>query len=251
MKKAIIIILTAAVLALAAVGFYHYENDKAGDKELEEYRRQTELFSGVKPETSEVDEEDKPEQPVDYLAESKKINPQIVAWVTIPDSEIDFPIVQCEDNEYYLTHDFENNESYMGAPFLDCRNNPDFSDFNSVIYGHNISNKYMFYPLLNFKNKDYFDSHSYGYLTLTDKKYKINFIACAVIESDGFAYNTVFLSQKEREVFLKTAKEKAVCFGNFDPEELVDKSLCTLSTCSYEFSGARTVLIGYREEVTE
>lgn len=251
MKKAIAFILTVAVIVLAAVGFYHYKNKMTDDKELEEYKLQTELFGDIRPKTAVGEEDDDTEQSVDYLAEGRKVNPQIVAWLTVPDSEIDFPIVRCDDNEYYLDHDFENNVSYMGAPFLDCRNSADFSDFNSVVYGHNISNKYMFYPLLNFKNKDYFDSHVCAYLTLTDKKYRINFVACAVIESDGFAYNTVFLSEKERVLFLKTAKEKAVCSIDFEPEELADKEFCTFSTCSYEFSDARTVLIGYLEEITE
>lgn len=242
MKKIIIILLTAAVLAFAAA-FYLYRNNSFNDMDAELYDSQAELFTDIKPTGDTLSD--------DYLAESRKINPQIVAWITIPDSEIDFPVVQCEDNEYYLSHDFENSESYMGTPFLDCRNSADFSDYNSIIYGHNISNNFMFAPLTNFKDNDYFDSHSFGYLTLTDTKCKINFIACAVIENDDFAYNTVFLSQKEKEVFLKTMKEKSVQLRDFNVEDVMEARLCTFSTCSYEFSNARTVLIGYIEPIDE
>lgn len=235
-KRKIVSILTAVVILLAAVGFFlikYFIN-----KDESEYKKQTEVYSQVKPDDSK-----------DYLAECRKINPQVVAWLNIPDTEIDFPVVQCDDNDYYLTHDFERKESYMGVPFLDYRNSGDFSDFNSIVYGHNISSKYMFYPLLNFKNADYFNSHEFGYLTTNNKKYKINFLACAVIENDGFAYNTVFLSDKEKKVFLKAIKEKAVQLRDFSNDELLDARFCTLSTCSYEFDDARTVLIGVLEEI--
>lgn len=229
--------LTAVVILIAAVVFFLIKYFISRDKN--EFKNQTEIYREIKPNDNNTD----------YLAKCRKINPQIVAWLSIPDTEIDFPVVQCEDNDYYLTHDFERKESYMGVPFLDYRNSGNFSDFNSVIYGHNISNKYMFYPLLNFKNTDYFNSHEFGYLTTTDKKYKIYFIACAVIENDGFAYNTVFLNDKEKKVFLKTIKEKAVQLKDFSTEELIDAEICTLSTCSYEFTDARTVLIGVLEEL--
>lgn len=236
-KRKIMIILTVAVILLAAVVFflvkYFINNDK------NEYKNQTEIYREAKPDYSDTD----------YLEKCRKINPQAVAWLNIPDTEIDFPVVQCDNNDYYLIHDFERKESYMGVPFLDYRNSGSFSDFNSVIYGHNISNRYMFYPLLNFKNTDYFNSHEFGYLTTAEKKYKVNFLACAVIENDGFAYNTLFLSDKEKKVFLKTIKEKAVQLRDFSNEELINAQLCTLSTCSYEFTDARTVLIGVLYEI--
>ncbi len=240
-KKIAIIIITATVIGLVAVAVYVGINIIPQKKQEKEFAQIKSLFDEVNPENTAETEEG------DLLAEARRVNPDIVAWLTIPDSEIDFPIVQCGDNEFYLSHDFEGNSSYMGVPFLDYRNSNDFSDFNSIIYGHNISNKYMFYPLLKFKNQEYFDSHPYGTLTLSDGEYRINFIACAVIESDGFAYNTVFLSDREKEVFLKTVKEKGVCLREFDEEEVIKGRLCTLSTCSYEFDGARTVLIGVIE----
>lgn len=240
MKKILIVISAAAILA--AVGFFICRNAESQSvgKERADYESATAAYSKAKPSPSE---DPAPEQTPDLLAEARKVNPDTVAWLEIPDTEIDFPIVQCGDNDYYLSHDFEKNGSYMGVPFLDCRNTADFSDFNSVIYGHNISNKYMFYPLLNFKDKDFFDSHRSGYLTLSDRRCELDIIACCVIESDGFAYETVFLTKKEKKLFLKTAKEKAVQTSDIDEDGLSDERLITLSTCSYEFDGARTILV--------
>jgi sortase B len=236
MRKAAIIVLSVLLIATVVIGLKLYREN---DDDTAEYNRMISYFSEIKPDTAEQN---------DYLAEIRKINPDIAAWITIPDTDIDFPIVQCDDNEYYLSHDIEKNESYMGVPFLDYRNSGDFSDFNSIIYGHNIKNGQMFAGLTYFKQSDYFNSHTYGILTLADGMYRIEFIACDVLESDGFAYNVVFLSDKERKVFLKNIREKAVQMRDFSDDDLVNANLCTFSTCSYEFSDARTILIGYISE---
>ncbi|MGN0633737.1 MAG: class B sortase [Oscillospiraceae bacterium] len=236
----------AAVFAAAAVLFYKKHNENTEEKRFKE---QQTLFADISPnvtadETPPTVTAEEQKIKVDYLADARKINPQITAWITIPDTDIDFPVVQCEDNSYYLNHDFEQNESYMGTPFLDCRNNASFEDFNSIVYGHNISNKYMFAPLLNFKNADYFNSHPTGTLTTSDKIYTVRFIVCAVVESDSFAYEAVFLTDKDKLVFLDSLREIAVSLRDFSDDELLDKSFVTLSTCSYEYDGARTILVG-------
>ena len=237
----------AAVFAAAAALFYKKHNENTEEKRFEE---QQTLFADISPTVTadEVQtEEKKKNREVDYLANARKINPQITAWLTVPDTDIDFPIVQCEDNSYYLNHDFEQNESYMGVPFLDCRNNASFEDFNSIVYGHNISNMYMFAPLLNFKNADYFLSHPTGTLTTSDKIFTVRFIACAVVESDSFAYEAVFLTDKDKLFFLDSLRENSVQLRDFSDDELLDKSFVTLSTCSYEYDGARTILVGILE----
>jgi sortase B len=107
----------------------------------------------------------------------------------------------------------------------------------------------MFYPINYFKNANHFNEHPTGYLTTADKEYQINFIACDLVKSDDFAFNVVFLTKKEKEVFLKQIKENAVCIRDFEVEDLINKHIVALSTCSYEFDNARTVLFGWLEEV--
>jgi sortase B len=236
-KKIILIFIAAAIFILAAVCVYIFYPEY---KESDDYNKKIKYFEEISPDNPNNNYDDKNAGLLDDL---KNINSDICAWITIPDTNIDFPIVQCEDNEYYLSHDIEKNYSYMGVPFLDYRNNSDFSDFNSIIYGHNIKNRRMFSDINKFKTQEFFDTHTVGYLTLNDRKHTINFIACDVVESTSFAYTTVFLSDDEKDNFIENIRKNAVCMRNFD--DLKNKNLCTLSTCSYEFDNARTVLIGY------
>lgn len=244
-KIIVVFAAAAAVFTAAAALFYKKHNENTEEKLFKE---QQQLFRDILPYQPDDNAQTEEVRTVDLLAEPKAVNPQTVAWITIPDTDIDFPIVQCEDNSYYLSHDFECNESYMGAVFLDSRSSGDFSDFNSVIYGHNISGKYMFAPLLAFKDKRYFDSHGEGELVTSDKIYKLKFAACAVVKNDSFAYDVVFLSKKDKLRFVENLRENAVCLADFSDDDIVEKNLVTISTCSYEFDDARTILVGYLEE---
>lgn len=235
--------ITSAVIVVTAVFLFCRENNTQ-KREDEIFRKQEQLFSEISPDVPNQKNDEK----TDYLSAAKKINPQVAAWINIPDTEIDFPIVQCENNSYYLNHDFENRENYMGVPFLDYRNQNDFSDFNSIVYGHNIKGKHMFSQLTDFKDERFFREHLSGILTTSGHVYNIEFIACAVVENDSFAYETVFLTQKEKLFFLNSLKEYAVQMTDFSDEEISEKSLITLSTCSYEYENARTILTGYLYE---
>ena len=87
--------------------------------------------------TKGTDGNDGKQTVVDFKA-LKKINPDIIAWIRIPDTSIDYPVVQGNDDSYYLTHTFKKTEHAAGAIFLDSDNNADFSDDKNIIYGHNI-----------------------------------------------------------------------------------------------------------------
>jgi sortase B len=242
MKKLYITLALSVVLLLVTAYLWKFQVSAPNDDG--EFNAQSQLYLEVKPEvTTATNTAD--DIPVDYLSESESVNPDIVAWLTIPDTPIDFPVVQTDDNEYYLTHDLEKNESTYGVPFLDYRCNGDFSDYNSIIYGHNIRGERMFAGLLEFQKAEYFKTHSYGYLTTQERRYTLNFVACLVLKNDSFVYNTVFLTPNEKEVFLQELEENALQYREFSYDSLDDLHLVALSTCSYEFTDARTVLVGY------
>ncbi len=234
MQRSRIVIMLLSLLLLIAAAFFCliYVKGRREDNEYEEWLKE---FEQVKPDDTA------------YLSECLKINTRTVAWLTIPDTEIDFPIVQSDDNTFYLNHDFKNDASMLGNPFLDYRCNGDFSDFNSIIYGHHIRGGRVFSGLESFLNSAYFREHSTGYLTTQNQIYTLHFIASLNIDSRGFIYNVIFLTEQEKEEFLCNIREQAVCLSDFSAEELKDKRLVCLSTCSYQFEDARTVLAGYLE----
>lgn len=238
-KRRLIVIIVLLILMLAvifaAILYLYYK----GGQDEREYETQLEVYKGIKPQEDETD--------VNYLADCLEINSDTVAWITIPDTEIDFPVVQGEDNSYYLNHSFEKESSSLGVPFLDYRCSGDFTDFNSIIYGHHIKGGMMFSGLDKYKEEDYFLSHSTGYLTTRDMRYTIHFVACIVSESDGACYTVVFLNDEEKQAYLDEITSNALILNDFSIDELIEKQLITLSTCSYEFEDARTVLIGWLE----
>ena len=82
-------------------------------------------------------------------------NPETVGWITIPDTKINFPVLQTVDNDYYMNHNFENEYEYRGTIFMDYRNNPTDLDANTIIYGHNAYDGTVFSDLANYDDIEF------------------------------------------------------------------------------------------------
>ena len=106
----------------------------------------------------------------------KKKNPQIVAWVSIPNTPVDYAVVQGKDNNYYLTHDALKRRSSGGSIVLDSKLKKDFSSSDSILYGHQMRDKSMFGSLARYRNKNFRDKHQYIYVytPTATKKYKVS-----------------------------------------------------------------------------
>ena len=147
-----------AAVACAAFGISRYlAEQNAGDDYIA-------IRDDVKDETTEppdtTEETDTPvEIPIDFDA-LKERNPDVYAWITVPDTNIDYPILHRDsDNSYYLNHTIDNEEKIEGAIFTENYNNTDFEDPNTLIYGHDMRNGSMFQNLLNYQDREYFDEH--------------------------------------------------------------------------------------------
>ena len=172
----------------------------------------------------------------------KQENPDIVAWIYSENTVINYPVVQGSDNQFYVTRMPDGRYNSNGSIFLDFRNLSDFADFNSIIYGHNMTNDSMFGTLENYKNPDYYAEHPYLWIITPDAAYRVDLIAGMVTPSDSEAYD-LYNSKDELHERLRYAISKST----FDPGEVdVDsiRHVVTLSTCSYEYAIARYVVIG-------
>jgi sortase B len=169
-------------------------------------------------------------------------NDEIVAWLTVDGTVIDYPVTQAKDNRYYLTHTAERRYSKRGAVFLEFRNSPDFSDFNSILHAHNLKGGKMFGQLPRFKEKAFFDAHATGTLYTPHKVYPLTFFSCAVTPPASDCYRYAFSSPAERAGHLQMLREISLNWREIDFDPEADR-LLTLSTCSYEYADARTVLI--------
>ena len=115
--------------------------------------------------------------------------PGSVAWLTINDTTIDYPIMQAEDNTKYLNTDPYGKASITGSIFLDSRNASDFSDSFNLIYGHHVEGKTMFGALDEFADQSYLESHSSGTLIVGKTVYKLHpFALCTVLQRNDYVF---------------------------------------------------------------
>ena len=186
------------------------------------------------------DEDDTIWPEVDF-AILREINPDIVAWIYIEGTKINYPIVQGEDNSYYLKHLFSGEWNGSGCIFLDFQNDASFADRHSIIYGHHMKNGTMFTDIDKYKKQEFFDEHPVALLITPDKNYKVVFFAGYVAAPQDDAWEIGF-TEAEFEVWLQNAADRS-CFTSEIAPNISDHIL-TLSTCSYEFDDARFVLAG-------
>ncbi|MBE6826990.1 MAG: class B sortase [Ruminococcaceae bacterium] len=178
------------------------------------------------------------------------LNPQLVGWVSVPNSSIDVQVVQSPNNSDYLKKDFYGNYSRYGCPFMDYRNDPRFLNQNTIIYGHHMSDGLIFADLSKYKTLDGFlAAPIINFDTIYDS-YKFKIYAVILTNSreqddNGYVFNytvTNFGSTQNFEDYIKAIDERKLYTTGVDINS-ADK-LLTLSTCSYEFTDARFVVIG-------
>lgn len=170
----------------------------------------------------------------------KTIVGNMVAWLSIDGTEIDYPVMQGDTNSEYLNKNPYGEYSLSGSIFLDSRNSADFLDDYNLIYGHHMENGYMFGALDEYLDEKYFFEHQYGKLTAGDTEYEICMVAAMTTlatEEAIFAPSTMGISEIE-EFIMANAEildEKQMKKGQI---------LVALSTCKYPDTIDRTVVIG-------
>ena len=185
------------------------------------------------------------------LKDLKKLNPDVKAWIQVPKINIDYPVVQGQDDMEYINKNVYGEFELSGAIFLSCLNKDDFSDPYNLVYGHNMKNGGMFADVADFTNKEYFETHQKGKLYLTDATRKIRFFACMkVTAADAKIYHPDGYRKENLKDLLDYIQANAVQYRDVNVAD--ENSLIALSTCSEAETNGRVVLIGKLErEVAE
>lgn len=174
--------------------------------------------------------------------ELRQNNKDVIGWITLYGTGIDYPIVQAEDNIKYLTTDVSGKFAASGSIYLDYRNKADFSDFNSIIYGHHMAESAMFGDIGNFAEKTYFDSHQYGYLFANDREYGLEMFAMLEIDAyNGSIYQPGIQTLETQNDYLESIASLAM----FTRETSVttEDRIVLLSTCTENITNGRHVLV--------
>lgn len=185
------------------------------------------------------------------LKDLKKLNPDVKAWIQVPKTNIDYPVVQGQDDMEYINKNVYGEFELSGAIFLSCLNKDDFSDPYNLVYGHNMKNGGMFADVADFTNKEYFETHQKGKLYLTDATRKIRFFACMkVTAADAKIYHPDGYRKENLKDLLDYIQANAVQYRDVNVAD--ENSLIALSTCSEAETNGRVVMIGKLErEVAE
>ena len=174
-----------------------------------------------------------------------EMNPDCIGWIQIPGTDIDYPIVQGADNTQYLREAFTGDASDLGSIFADYRNDSDFMDDNTVLYGHDMwVGGSMFSQLTNYQDMSFFNEHSEVLIhTLDGRLLRYQVFAVRIVdETDSDAYTRMFESDLQNLEYLSDIVSDALYDTMERPED--GQSLLTLSTCTNVRDSERLLVHG-------
>ncbi|WP_155592068.1 class B sortase [Lysinibacillus cavernae] len=157
------------------------------------------------------------------------INPNIVGWISVDGTKLNNPILQADNNDFYLNHNFKDQESRAGSVFMDYRNNTLDMNQNTILYGHAMKNDTMFGSLNNYLKQDYVDEHPIIYLDTLYEGYDIEVFAAYETTIDFYYIETDFKSREAYQQFLEEVQERSSIQMNVGISP--DDKILTLSTC--------------------
>lgn len=168
----------------------------------------------------------------------EEINPEYKFWLNIPNTVIDYPVVQGTDNEFYLKNNFYKEDDVGGTIFIDYENNI-LKDKNLILYGHNMRNGSMFSDINKFKEREFFEEGKI-IINKDNKNYYYEVFSVFVEQSENIILKNSFYNNDEFNDYINNLKEKSMY--NKENKIKENSSIITLYTCSYEFDGARTIV---------
>lgn len=237
-RKRFAVFLAFVVIAAAAAGYCAFLLiSRKNNEEAYEAIRQT-AEASQEPQSEETSsqaaaESEKPVIPIDFAVLQAK-NPDIYAWITIPDTAVDYPLVQsAADNSYYLNHTVEGASGYPGSIYTESCSGKDFSGFGTIIYGHDMRDGSMFGGLRQYRDPSYLDAHR-DIVIYTPTEILNYRIFAAVVYSDAYLPQKFnFTLESGRSAFLDSILNNRDLNSQVLTDIPVDTSsrIITLSTC--------------------
>lgn len=206
------------------------------------------LYGNAEPQPPLTEAVEPPGEPVEAPKEARTqfralldVNPDVVGWLRIGNTAIDYPVVQGQDNAYYLNRNYKGEESSAGSIFLDFRNDIGKAQPNTVIYGHRMKDGSMFGDLKKFLKDDFFKENlTFQYDTLYHS-YRAEIFSVYPATADLNYIQTGFGSEQEYATFLQGLQERSLY--KTDTVLGVEDRILTLSTCDYTLDPAKGRLV--------
>ena len=170
-----------------------------------------------------------------------KINPDVIGWLTLNGTVVDYPVVKGEDNDYYLNHLYTGEYNSLGTLFVDFRNSYPFNDKITTIYGHSMLNGSMFFILERYKRQDFYEEHKQFFYETKDKNYILEPFAGKVMDAKIPFLQFNFDSDEEFMEYI----DEYVRTSTFKSDVTIDKDdkVVMMIKCSADYEDARYVLL--------
>lgn len=168
------------------------------------------------------------------------MNEDFKGWLYIPGTNISYPLVQTDNNDYYLHHNFEKESNSGGAIFISSNNENPFEDANTIIHGHHMRDGSMFATLMNFKEED-FAKTTPIYVNTKDKLLEYQVFSVFYETANNDSYQNGFVSDEDYLAYVNTLKGKSL-FNLEVPEFTAADKMITLSTCDYDVNDGRLLV---------
>lgn len=243
--KKIIYLFLVILIILAIIYIVKFYSDKKKASE------ESNLINNIQVDDDEVNEE--VTERMLQVQELQKENSDVVGWLEIPGTNMSYPVVQGEDNSFYMTHNYKKEKAKNGSIFLDKDYDWNIPSSNLLMYGHNIGDGTMFQDLLKYKDKKYYDEHPI--VRFTTEKEDAEYEIISAFESrvyyksekNVFRYYYFINAENEEEYneFVNNAK-KASFYDTGKTAKYGDQ-LITLSTCSYHTEDGRFAVVARKK----
>ncbi len=237
-------ILLIIVLAVSLGGILKKQLDYKKGNDNYEAAKEIAKIEVSKPVVDEVEVVEKDEimlslEEMDLKALQDE-NSDVLGWILIPDTNISYPVVQNDDNDYYLSHTWNKEKSSVGAIFMDYRNSSDYSDYNTILYGHRMYNDTMFAELKYYSKEDFWKEHPYVYILDEAGAKKYNIFAAYEAYTDAILYRPGLTEVSDKYEFAKTAEDLAV----YDTGITIgsEDNILTLVTCTGQGYATRWIV---------
>lgn len=174
------------------------------------------------------------------ISDLKNRNSDTIAWISVDGTNINYPVVKTDNNDFYLDHSFDKSYKKTGWIFMDYRNDNEMGNYNTIFYGHNLLNKTAFGSISNIFEENWVNNSNHTIIVLTDKmQYVYKIFSAYYIDPEIYYLNNNFSSIAEYQTFLNTISSRNII--NINNSVSVDDKIITLSTCTEDNKGRKVV----------
>lgn len=258
-RKRTVLIISLLVISFISIGYFvkYYSDARAMQKATDDLNKLKDVkFAEILKNVEPVVKKDYSEGTVipdilpEYLALYNK-NKNLIGWVKIADTIIDYPVMQTSDNDYYLKHSFDGGNDANGCIFLDCKCDVILGNDNMILYGHHMQNGKMFSSLISYANEEFYEKHkTIEFDTIYEKgTYEVMFAFRSHIYNEdeiAFKYYQFIDASSEAEFDSNIEEMKKLSLIDTGVSAVYGDKLLTLSTCDYQEANGRFVVVAKR-----